>query len=380
MEQKIRFVLGGLIAISVILVLLFVQTLGSKQAVVKERDNLKNENATLNSRVGKLETSVRDYENKVSSLNKDIDRVSRDRDDIQKKYDLASKARDELVEKLKSLPARAAAISSGAALTTDAYWAGIVRAKTDLELQLENARKELKLTQISNEELQRAKSSLELAIDSLNRDKDELKKQVEYNQKVMDSISQELVIEKNDKMQTQVSFKTIKNESALLNRQLNSLNNRLIDLQRKLNDVQQEKTTLERRNDEIETMLTGKLLDINKLKTDLENIRQGKGQAALAQERKSAVELPPIVVRPQAAGAPQETAAGTGKVLALNKENNFAIIDLGDEAGVKAGDAFGVYQGGQKIANIEVIKTSRTVAACDIKKEISPIKIGDVVR
>ncbi len=68
------------------------------------------------------------------------------------------------------------------------------------------------------------------------------------------------------------------------------------------------------------------------------------------------------------------------KVLSVNRDNNFVVIDLGEDSGVKAGRTFKVYRDKRLIAALEVIRVAKTVSACDIKDETSPIKIGDTVK
>ena len=77
--------------------------------------------------------------------------------------------------------------------------------------------------------------------------------------------------------------------------------------------------------------------------------------------------------------AQSSTVAG-GKVLAINRDSNFVIVDIGEDAGVKIGDTFRVYRDDKSVADLEVIQTRKNIAACDIKVEMSPIKIGDSIR
>jgi hypothetical protein len=67
-------------------------------------------------------------------------------------------------------------------------------------------------------------------------------------------------------------------------------------------------------------------------------------------------------------------------VLSINRDNNFIVVDLGEDAGVKPGDNFRVYREEKPIASVEAIQVRRTISACDIKKETTSVKIGDVVR
>ena len=390
MEQKAKFILIGLIGVSLISFFLYLQALSSKQPLLREREELKNENTVLNSKISQLENNLRENANKINALNGELDRVSKEKQEVEKKYDLVNKEREDLLIKLQSRPTRAAVVTQEQvqAPTTDAYWAGILKAKTDLEMQLDNLRNELKSTKITNEELQREKSSLQLDINNLNRDNEETKRQLEYNQKLMDSISQELVREKNDKMQIQNNLKSIRNENKVLTRILKSLNSRKIALERKLQELEEKNSSMEDRFSEMETMLTDKTTQINELREQLDVI-SGSSTAAtkreLSQEKREAVELPEIVVRPQAEGqqtyeAQEATDFRAGSVLAVNRENNFVIIDLGQNSGLRSGDTFQVYRGDNAIAAVEVIQLRPDIAACDIKSETTPIKVGDTIK
>jgi hypothetical protein len=70
-----------------------------------------------------------------------------------------------------------------------------------------------------------------------------------------------------------------------------------------------------------------------------------------------------------------------GQVLAVNEENNFVIIDLGQTDNVRVGQIFSVYRANQKIGSVEVIQTRNEISAADIKSVSSgsKIKVGDVV-
>ncbi|MDD2688575.1 MAG: hypothetical protein PHT41_00255 [Candidatus Omnitrophica bacterium] len=385
MEQKTKFILYGLIGVTIICFFLFVSTLGAKQKLKQQLDDLNKENTSLNAQVNKLGDELRKRQGESETLRREVTNLSQEKQSLEGKYNLVLRQKEELDKKLKEkqqeVQREAAPDAPPLPQSAESYWAGILKAKTDIEIQLNSIRNELKSAQINNEQLQREKSTLELDINNLTREREDLKRQLEYNQKIMDSIAQELVRERNDKIQIQESFKAIKNENTTLSRQLKSLNNRKINLERNLQELSEEKGNVERRFTEMETMLTDKLSQINDLKDQLDAIRSGQ-QKPGADKEKESVQLSPIVVRPrqEASISQQGVADSTAKVLAINRENNFVIIDAGEESGLKAGDTFQVYSGNERIASIEVIKISKSVAACDIKREISPVKIGDTVR
>jgi len=390
MENKTKFITIGLIGGLVVCFFLFIQTLNSKQLILRERDDLKEENITLNSKLDKLEKGIREYENKIGLLNKELDEVSREKQEVERKYELASKDKEKMLErlKLKQVETQVAPQPQD----TDAYWAGILKAKTDLELQLGNLRSDLRSAQITNEQLQREKSTLELDMNNLRRENEDLKRQLEYNQKIMDSITQELVREKNDKTKIQEILKSIKSENAVLMRQLKSLNERKINLEKKLQGLQEKNAAIEQKFNDMQTMLTDKLPQINDLEEQIDAIRSGGQTGAEAEtqtaqpDEKGAVELPTIVVQPQTAAETSTWSSEgipikpTGTVLEINRENKFVIIDLGQDAGIKIGDTFKVYRQDAPIATIEVVQVRRGICACYIKEEITPIEAGDTVR
>ncbi|MBL7151826.1 MAG: hypothetical protein ISS89_04475 [Candidatus Omnitrophica bacterium] len=403
MEQKTKFILVGLTGVALIFIFLYLQALNSKQLVIKERDNFKNENVSLAGRIEKNTKDLREAQNKMSSLRLELETVSKEREDLQKNYETARQDKEELLTKLQSQVAqvqvRPVQDASG---RSDEYWAGVLKEKTELQMQLGSIHKDLKTYQVKNEELLRDKSSLELDITGLKRQQEELQRQIEYNKKIMDSIAQELVWEKNEKLKIEENIAPFKKENAQLIRQLKGLNKQKIDLERKLQRIQEDKGGLADKLGDMETMLVDKISQINNLKDELEDMRhqmqqEGRIQPKAISEKgkESVVELPPIVVRPAESTqklitAPaitmpsQEAVSGAakprGSVLTVNRESNFVIVDLGDDAGVKSGAIFQVYRGKDPVAIIEVIKTSKSVSACDIKEEKTPVKVGDVLR
>jgi len=385
MEQKIKFIIIGLIGFSVICLFLFLQATSTQQLLIRERKDLKSENALLTNKINQQEKELNSNNDKINSLRAERDKAAQDLSDLQNKFELASKARDELIEKLKSQRQQPAAQQEIVLQNTDAYWGAILKAKTDLEMQLSSIRVELRNLQISNESLQRDKSSLQLDVNSLRNEKQDLIRQLDYNQKLLDSISQEVVRERNDKVKIQDSFKAIKNENAVLIRQLESLSSHKSALDRKLQDLTIGKDTVEKRLNEMETMLTDRISQINSLKDELDAIKSGKPSAALENKPRESVELPEIVVRstnsggsegPLTAGAP----VFSGKILAVNPDNNFVVIDLGASSGVKQGDTFNVYREGKSIGSLAVIQSRDNISACDIKTMNTPLKIGDSIK
>ncbi|MFA5149440.1 MAG: hypothetical protein WC937_01240 [Candidatus Omnitrophota bacterium] len=385
MEQKAKLIIVGLAIFTLVCLFLFIQASGGKQGLIRERNDLKAENTALNAKADKLTSAIRGYETRITSLSQDFENISAQKENLEKKYAAALREREDLEQKLKEQVNRQASISRQETVsqTGDEYWAGILRAKGELELQLSSLRSEFKSLQINNEQLQREKESFGLDLSNLKRENDDLKRQVDYNQKLMDSIAQELVREKNDKAQIQHNYRIVKSENSLLTRQVQSLNHRKISLDKKIKELGEGKDALGRRLSEMENMLTSGVTQMDSLQAF--DIKSDAATEAAKGEKRDSVELPAIVVRPQPEGAVDKASSPAGidltnKILAVNRDNGFVIIDLGQEAGLKEGDAFKVYRGDKPIASIEVIQVRRNISACDIKREAEMVKIGDVVK
>jgi len=389
MEQKVKLIIIGLAVFTLVCLFLFILTFSVKQDLMRERNDLKAENTTLSLKVDKLTESLRGYESKITSLGRDLESASQQKAELEKKYEEVNKAKEELLKRLEGRVVQSEPLRAPQELipqTSDAYWADVLKAKGELELQLNNLREDFKSLQIANEQAQREKSNIELDLNNLKRENADLKRQFEYNQKLMDSIAQELVREKNDKTQIQDAYKTTKNENASLSRELKGLNVRKTALEKKVQELQNTKGGLEHRLSEMEEMLTEGVTQIGGLKERIDDIKTTAKPGSIEKaDQKDSVELPAIVVRPQpdltAPRAEKSPEAGmAGKVLAVNRDNNFVVVDLGQDAGLKSGDILKVYRGERAIAGIEAIQIRRNISACDIKKEADPIKIGDIVK
>ena len=390
MEQKTKFIIIGLVGFCIVCLFLFMQAISQQQRLLRESSDLRTENTALMSRANKFENDLKETQGKISSLKAERDRGIEEFNELQKRFELASRTRDELIEKLKKNSQSQVAASAYQPVqqqalileNTDAYWGTVLKAKTDLEMQLSSIRLELRNLQISNESLQREKSVLEIDINSLRNDKKDILRQLDYNQKLLDSISQEVVRERNDKVAIQDSFKTIKAQNGILSRQLKSLVSRKAALDKKVLSLQEGKATVEKRLNEMEAMFAERISKISSLKNELNEIKSVKSSAGLENGLKESVELPAIVVRSTSADREETVNAleFPGKILAVNPENNFVVIDLGTSIGVKHGDTFNVYREGKSIGSIVVIQARDNLSACDIKTISAPLKIGDSIK
>jgi len=392
MLQKTKIIIIVLAALLMVSLFFILNISRLQKTTEKERDDLKEQNATLDKKIEEGGRENKRLQGDLSKLNAELERINKDKDEIRRRYELATKDKEDLLEKLKSAKAEVERIKESSSSkkqqeqqappsTNDVYWAGILKAKTDLEVQLSNIKNDLKMAQIAGEQLKREKTGLELDVKNFNRQNEEIKQQLSYDQRIVDSISQELVIERNNKIQLENSAKVMKTENAMLRRQLRSLNERKSDLEKKMAELQYESRGLKDNLAKIEAALNDRSLMIEDLKRQMGSSQKDGIPEEEGSKQRSSVELPPIVVRPQQEPlSANDMAQKKGEVVLVNKDNNFVIINFGEDTGVKTGDSFKLYRDGRYVGNIEAIQVRRNYTACDIKQEESPIRVGDEIQ
>ncbi|MFH0826860.1 MAG: hypothetical protein V1923_03110 [Candidatus Omnitrophota bacterium] len=394
MEKYAKFIIIGLIGFLLLSLILILQTVNTKLSLQREKDRLVTENQRLVQKSDADAQKARSLDDMMKGLKEEFDRLNQERESFQSRLDALSREKDELVEKLQIQEKRLGAAQAQrpiaqvaqveAPVAGDSYWAEILKAKMDLEMQLAAMRSDLKTAQLANAELEKEKGDLQLDLNAIRLEKEDLQRQVAYNTKLLDGIAQDLVREKNDKAKIQENIATLKRENDVLTSQLKSISTRRFALEKKIQELQDDKEAIERRFAQLEGKLTDRVTLASELKVGLEEIQGSSVVTGVS--KKESVELPPIVVRPASgSGAPeariQEGARSAGgKILAINKDSNFVIIDVGEEVGVKIGDTFRAYRLDKAVATLEVIQTRKNIAACDIKNEIIPLQIGDSVR
>jgi uncharacterized coiled-coil protein SlyX len=133
---------------------------------------------------------------------------------------------------------------------------------------------------------------------------------------------------------------------------------------------------------EIENNLTQAQGELEKMQAQLKEL--GDKKAELEQrlndleakpdqaQGSKGVELGKIVVNPESQANVAAKALGVaetgplgleGKVLVINKDYNFVVINLGIADGVKLGDIFAVYNNNKPIGDVKIEKVHDTMAA-----------------
>jgi len=141
------------------------------------------------------------------------------------------------------------------------------------------------------------------------------------------------------------------------------------DLEKKLNDAQDD---LKKTQSQLKLLISQK----DELEAKLRDLEAKSKEIELGN-----IVVNPEVITPQAP-AEKRAASGTqaqapeGKVLVINKDYNFAVINLGSKDGVNLGDVFSIYHNNKYVGDVKVEKVHDSMSAAgflsgDIKDKVS---------
>lgn len=183
-------------------------------------------------------------------------------------------------------------------------------------------------------------------------------------------------IERQESNNLQIQGK-LKNDNVILKSKVKALNTEKKILEEKVSSLADENIGLTGKFNEIGVLLKNKVAEIEGLKN---KFNPGQQDSVVFNEANKSVELTPITVHPASSVYKPDEVPFIGKVLAVNRENSFVVINLGQDTGVIVGNKFLVYRDDKEIAALEVIQIRSLIAACDIIKESRTIKVGDQVK
>ena len=254
------------------------------------------------------------------------------------------------------------------------YWADYVKKNAELEIQVDGLKSKLSDLNIKLAETMQDNNELKIKADNLTKDKESLEQEIAFKTRVMDIMSRNLVNEREGRIAALKELNVLKAENIDLKRKSLMIERETVNLQHNISGLTKKKEDLEKRISNIESILKEKNMDFRELHNNLNTAVKGK----LAPKDKSAsVELPPIVVTPKASSA----KSINGNIIAVNKEEKFVVVNVGESSGVRPQFIFDVMRGNKKIGSVEVIETRKDIAAADIKNIVSGynIKEGDAV-
>lgn len=370
------------------------------QYTIKEQE-FNQEKSSLSKQLSTIVEAKKRLDIELGDLKGKFDSLVSDKDALQNKFDLVTKERATLVEKMQELAdarkkleqeivslksstsnmsaADATIAAMKASSGDDAYWAGLLKEKASLEIQVNSLKTQLDELRLKTEQAMEAGRKLDLQLRTVTEAKNDLERRFIYNEKLAETLSGDLVREKRDKKSLLDQLEGMRRENFDLKTKMLALGDRKSTLETKLVDLQQEREILAKRLSELDSILQERVDQIIQVKDDLKAARIEAKQVSTKDSR--VVQLQPIVVKAGNEGSGSKGVPVGGQVLAINDENNFVIVDVGEDDGVKSGQTLSVYRNNQRIGTLEVIQTRKEISAADIKNvnSGSVIKIGDMV-
>jgi len=415
MDKKIKLIVIGLCVIAAIsLIIAFqlqssnkkIQSQASEQIGILERENeglaiakskLESANKSLNSELSKADSKLKSIDDEIKMLNEKYEMVSKDRDNlvskvqslIEDKNNLQEgfdKEKQELEQKIKKYEKEEEKGGKKVAIGTyaisaeqEAQWADVLRKKTELEFELQSAQSQVKEMVYEVEGLTRGKDILNLELKELAQVKEDLERRASYNEKLADSLAEDLVREKNDKEIISGQLDKLKQSNRQMRSRIKDLEETKVTLYKKMDNLEQQRSILQGKLKSTEVMLDERVNEVVKVKNEFDSFKEKRSSQAVGDSR--TVELPPIVVQGKEDPSPASSAL-TGRVLSLNKDYKFVIIDLGEDVGVRVGDEFVVYRNNRYIGHLKVVQLREEIAAADVKDLTSgeEVRVGDIVK
>jgi len=164
---------------------------------------------------------------------------------------------------------------------------------------------------------------------------------------------------------------------------LNDTEAKLESALRKLKDSEAKKTELEQKIKSLEVQIEEAQIQESQWEEKIE-----LGTIQVAPDIKIATIPDSSVSTGGMASISEEVASGAartgskeGKVLVVNKDYNFIVMNLGSKDGVRVGDIFSIYRNNKNIGDVRVEKIHDSMAAADflIKDMKDQVREGDVV-
>lgn len=376
-------------------------------------DKLSSEKSGLEGRLRSAEGQITSLQTEVGEITDDrdtwkrrVDKVTQERDELTRKVNKAQKEfssykqtakqeleklEEELTKAVEAAPPKqsnstsnmnqSVSSSGNTSRENEDYWASLLKEKASLEIKVEQLHTNLSEKSIEIVEIRQKNSNMQIELDRFKHESAKLAEEIRYKGDLINNLSLELARTKNDKKFTSERIGKLNEENTELRQNLKQLVSAKGSLEKSIVRLTQDKNKVEKELGKSESLIQSKIDEIWEIKDSLDRTFQ---ESAKASSSSKEVELPPIVVSSGGHSTNFNTGASEpgffGKVVSLNKENNFVILDIGESSGIQLGDMVSVYRDSKYIARLEIIQVRKDICAADVKDQWSQIRVGDIVR
>ncbi len=235
------------------------------------------------------------------------------------------------------------------------------------EDQLEKIKTAKEALEQERDELIKAKQGLEAQVSDLNTQAKKLADDLAAEKRAREAVSAELVKTRTEADDLNSRLRTQENEKRLITGELAKAKQSYQALSNELTTLRQAKEALERR---VKEMLTSQANEAEKIV--VKPPQQGQQVPAPSGPAAPARTTP----------APTVAKLTDGKVLVVNREFNFVVVNLGSKDGMQVGTKVNILRGNKKIgsAQVERVYENMSAATLLVEEQKGQIKEGDSIR
>ena len=250
------------------------------------------------------------------------------------------------------------------------------------EDQLKKTHDAKKALEEEKEELNKANTALVEQVNDMTKNAKALADQLAQEKRAREALTTELAQVWRDSTQLKSQLDTEKNEKQSLTADLAKTKQSYQALSNELTTLRQAKEALEKR---VKEMLAARAKEAEQI------VVSGTGSATVtpptsgtATGTAGGMQAEPTISRNSPAPVPTSVSRSMeGKVLVVNREFNFIVLNLGSKDAVTKGARFAVLRGGKQITTVEVEKVYENMSAANMLEEMkkgTEVQEGDAVR
>ena len=330
------------------------------------------EKTELKSKLQAIEERFNALEARHSGLKSDHEAAVSERDVLKKDLASIKKAKSFLEKRLREME-------------SDMFVANLLKQKVGLEVEMQRLKNDIEPKDRELSRLKAESMDKDMKLAKLQEEKSAIEQKLKNSEQVAEIISADFLKEKDLNKDVKTISEQIETENSTLKSRISELG----EIAKEYNSFLAEKENMKAKIASLQSDLEDKNQEINKFKVALqENAARSQETRAETYHSPEEVDLPPIraqkiakLTSPSLERVGETTAGLKGRIVTINKEHNFVVIDLGKQDGIDIGNRFNVYRGEMFLGSVEIIQARDRIAAADIKdiKEGMDIEINDTV-
>jgi myosin heavy subunit len=200
------------------------------------------------------------------------------------------------------------------------------------------------------DELMKAKEAVESQLTDTKSQAERLAEEVAQEKRAREALTTELAQARREATDVKGRLETERREKLTLTEELAKAKQGYQSVSNELTTLRQAKEALERR---VKEMLAAQAAEPEK-----------------------------IVVKPAPGAAPTAKPAAEGKVLVVNREFNFVVVNLGSKDGLKTGTQLAIYRGDKMVGRAQVERLYDNMVAATLlsEEQKGQVQEGDLIR